>query len=92
VNIVTQTSVRVEAADTAAFLPGRGLRELAYRVSGGMEIRLYWNADEDSTSVEVWQPASGELLRLEVPRGRALEAFYHPFADLPRALVAVEGG
>jgi len=92
VNIVTQTSVRVEATDTAAFLHGRGLRELAYRVSGGMEIRLYWNADEDSTSVEVWQPASGELLLLEVPRERALEAFYHPFADLPRALVAVEDG
>jgi hypothetical protein len=92
VNIVTQTSVRVEATDTAAFLPGRGLRELAYRVSGGMEIRLYWNADEDSTSVEVWQPASGELLLLEVPRERALEAFYHPFADLPQALAAVENG
>jgi hypothetical protein len=92
VNVVTQTSVQVEAADTAAFLPGRGLRELAYRVSGGMEIRLYWDADEDSTSVEVWQPLSGELLLLEVPRGRALEAFYHPFADLPQALVAVEDG
>ena len=91
-NVVTQTSARVEAAGTAAFLPGRGLHELAYRVSSGMEIRLYWNADEDSTSVEVWQPASGELLILEVPRERALEAFYHPFADLPRALVAVEDG
>jgi hypothetical protein len=92
VNIATQTSVQVEAADTAAFLPGRGLRELAYRVSGGMEIRLYWNADEDSTSVEVWQPASGELLLLEVPRERALEAFYHPFADLPRSLEALVAG
>ena len=91
-NIATQTSVQVEAADTAAFLPGRGLRELAYRVSGGMEIRLYWNADEDSTSVEVWQPASGELLLLEVPRERALEAFYHPFADLPRSLEALVAG
>jgi hypothetical protein len=82
----------MEAPDTAALLPGRGLHELAYRISGGMEIRLYWDADEDSTSVEVWQPASGELLLLEVPRERALEAFYHPFADLPRALVAVEDG
>ena len=83
-NVATQTSARVEAADTAAFLPGRGLHELAHRVSGGMEIRLYWNADEDSTSVEVWQPASGELLLFEVPRELALEAFYHPFAGLPR--------
>jgi hypothetical protein len=92
VNTVTQTSVQVEAADTARFLSGRGLRELAYRVSGGMEITLYWNAGEDRTSVEVWQPASGELLLLEVPRERALEAFYHPFADLPQALAAVENG
>ena len=94
-NVVTQTSARVEAADTAAFLPGRGLHELAHRVSGGMEIRLYWNADEDSTSVEVWQPGSGERLLLEVPRERALEAFYHPFAALPRsfeALHAVDDG
>ena len=88
-NVVTQTSARVEAADTAAFLPGRGLHELAHRVSGGMEIRLYWNADEDSTSIEVRQPASGELLLLEVPRERALEAFYHPFAALPQAFEAL---
>jgi hypothetical protein len=88
VNVVTQTSLRVEAADTAAFLLGRGLHELAYRVSGGMEIRLYWDADEGSTSVEVWQPASGELLLLEVPPDRALEAFYHPFAELPRSFEA----
>ena len=83
-NVMTQTSARVEAADTAAFLPGRGFHELAHRVSGGTEIRLYWNADEDSTSIEVWEPASGELLLFEVPRERALEAFYHPFAGLPR--------
>jgi hypothetical protein len=89
VNVVTQTSAWVEAADTAALVPGRGFHELAYRVSSGMEIRLYWNADEDSTSVEVWQPASGELLLLEVPRERALEAFYHPFAELPRSLEAL---
>jgi hypothetical protein len=95
VNVVTQTPARVEAADTAALLLGRGLHELAYRISGGMEIRLYWDADEDSTRVEVWQPVSGELLLLEVPRGRALEAFYHPFAVVPRpveALHAVDDG
>lgn len=85
-NVLTQTSLREEAADTAALLPGRALRELAYRVSGGMEIWLYWDAAENTTTVEVWQPASGELLLLEVPHERALEAFYHPFAELPRSL------
>lgn len=85
-NVVTQTSIQCETAAAAELLPGRGLHELAYRVSGGMEIRLYWDADEDSTSVEVWQPASGQLLLLDVPGERALEAFYHPFAELPRSL------
>ena len=85
-DVVTQKSAQVQAADTLALLPGRGLRELAHRVSGGTEFRLYWDADEDSTCVEIWQPDSGELLLLDVPRERALEAFYHPFAELPRSL------
>ena len=94
-NVVTQKSVQQQAADPLAFLPGAGLRELAHRISGGMEFRLYWNADEDSTCVEIWQPDSGELLLLDVPRERALEAFYHPFAELPRSiekLSAVDDG
>ena len=71
--------------ETAAFLPGCALRELASRVSGGLEIRLYWDADENSTHVEVWQAASGELLLFEVSRERALEAFNHPFAVMPQS-------
>ena len=73
-NVETQNSV------------GRGLHELACRASGGLEIRLYWDADEDSTHVEVWQPDSGELLLLEVANERALEAFYHPFAEIQPSL------
>lgn len=73
-NVETQNSV------------GRGLHELACRASGGLEIRLYWDADEDSTHVEVWQPDSGELLLLEVANERALEAFYHPFAEIAPSL------
>jgi hypothetical protein len=57
-------------------------RELASRVSGGMEITLYWWAGDNSTSVEVWQPDSGETLAFDVPPERALDAFYHPFAHL----------
>lgn len=63
-----------------------GLHELACRANGGLEIRLYWDADEDRTHVEVWQPDSGELLLFEVASERALEAFYHPFAELPSSL------
>ena len=57
-------------------------RELARRVSGGMEIALYWSAADNSTSIEVWQPDSGETLAFAVPPERALDAFYHPFAHL----------
>jgi hypothetical protein len=60
-------------------------RELARRTSGGIEVTLYWSADDDSITVEVWQPASAEMLLITVAPERALEAFYHPFAQLLRA-------
>ena len=57
-------------------------RELARRVSGGIEVTLYWSPEDNSTTVEVWQPASEETLVFAVAPERALEAFYHPFAEL----------
>ena len=57
-------------------------RELAHRVSGGMEITLYWSAADNRTSIEVWHPESGETLAFAVRPDRALDAFYHPFAHL----------
>lgn len=60
----------------------RPRRELARRVSGGIEVALYWSPSDNSTTVEVWQPATEEMLVLPVAPKRALEAFYHPFAQL----------
>ena len=60
-------------------------RELARRLSGGIEITLYWSAADNRTSIEVWQPESGETLAFAVPADRALDAFYHPFAHLSLA-------
>jgi hypothetical protein len=57
-------------------------RELAQRVSGGIEVALYWSPLDDSTTVEVWDAASEETIVFAVPPERALEAFYHPFAQL----------
>jgi hypothetical protein len=57
-------------------------RELARRFSGGIEVTLYWSPEDDSTTVEVFQPATEETLLLAVPPERALEAYYHPFAQL----------
>ena len=60
-------------------------RELACRVSGDLEVTLYWDSGANSTTVEVWQHASGETLAFAVPCERALDAFYHPFAHVPTA-------
>ena len=61
-------------------------RELARRVRGGIEVTLYWSPDDNSTTVEVWQPASEETLLFAVAPERALEAYYHPFAQLPTSI------
>ncbi|HEY2741276.1 MAG TPA: hypothetical protein VGI69_03750 [Gaiellaceae bacterium] len=57
-------------------------RELASRVSGGIEVALYWSPFDNSTTVEVWDAASEETIVFVIPPERALEAFYHPFAQL----------
>jgi hypothetical protein len=57
-------------------------RELARRVSGGIEVALYWSPLDDSTTVEVRDAASEETIVFAVRGDRALEAFYHPFAQL----------
>jgi hypothetical protein len=57
-------------------------RELAQRVSGGVEVTLYWSPLDNSTTVEVWDSASEETIVFGIPPERALEAFYHPFAQL----------
>jgi len=57
--------------------------ELARRVSGGVEVALYWSADDNTTSIEVWQAETGETVLFAVAPDHALDAFYHPFAHLP---------
>ena len=60
-------------------------RELAHRISGGLEVSLYWCVEDDSIHIEVRQPATEESIGFPVARERALDAFYHPFAHLPVA-------
>ena len=60
-------------------------RELARRASSGIEVTLYWSAQDNSTSIEVWRSASDETFAYTVAPDRALDAFYHPFALLPIA-------
>ena len=63
-------------------------RELARRVGGGIEVVLYWSPLDNSTTVEVWEAASEATLVFAVPAKRALEAFYHPFAQVAAPHVA----
>jgi len=57
-------------------------RELARRVSGGIEVALYWTPLDNSTTVEVRDFAYDETIVFAVPPERALQGFYHPFAQL----------
>ena len=71
------------SAATAISIP-TPRRELAFRTSGGLEITLYWDAEEQTTSVEVHQPATQETIAISVAQDHALDAFHHPFAHLAR--------
>jgi len=57
-------------------------RELDRRVNSGLEITLYWNAYDNSTSIEIYHQATGETIGFPVPADQALDAFRHPFAYL----------
>jgi hypothetical protein len=75
----TDEDVVVDVLQTVFVHPRR---ELARRISGGIEVTLYWSTGDNSTSVEVFQPSSGETLLFTVAGEHALDAFYHPFAHL----------
>ena len=57
--------------------------ELAHRVSGGIDVTLYWSPRDDSTTIEIVQAELDEVLTFGVAPESALDAFYHPFAHLP---------
>ena len=57
-------------------------RELAHRIGSGLEVTLYWNAADNTASIEVRHVASDTTLRYGVPGDQALDAFYHPLAHV----------
>jgi len=56
-------------------IPTTTRRELAHRVSDGLEITLYWDAEHGSISVEVYHAATEETITFPVAREHALDAF-----------------
>ena len=57
-------------------------RELARRVSGGLEIALFWDKRDNSTSIDLHHDAVDETISFRVPSDKALDAFNHPFVHL----------
>lgn len=60
-------------------VPG-GARELAYRESDGISVRLSWHPREDEVFVHVRDERDTEEFVLNPPKRDALFAFYHPYA------------
>jgi hypothetical protein len=54
-------------------------RELAHRISDGIEVTLFWRQAVDALGLEVLDSRSGEMLTLDVEPHAALEAFNHPY-------------
>jgi hypothetical protein len=72
-----QTRSHDETEDTMSATTER--RELAYRVTDGINVSLLWTAVGDRLTLEVYDERTGEFLVCDVPRDRALHAFHHPY-------------
>jgi hypothetical protein len=58
--------------------------ELAQRLSGTDEIQLFWHPGSDCLELSVRDLETGAGLQIAVAPGRAVDAFYHPYAYAPR--------
>jgi hypothetical protein len=66
-------------------------RELDRRSGNGIVVRLLWNSEPDTVSIELYDERSEELFDFEIPRERALDAFNHPFVYCaPRGFAPAE--
>jgi hypothetical protein len=59
-------------------------RELANRVSNGIEVTLYWGSTSGEVVVEVIDYSTAQTFELSVPSECALDAFHHPYAYASR--------
>jgi hypothetical protein len=63
-----------------------GFQELARRATGCMDVALLWRRVDGRLRVTV-SDCSGDRFVVEANRERALEAYYHPFAQAGLHLV-----
>lgn len=59
-------------------------RELAQRLSGGVEVVLLWHPNSDWVEVAVRDSRTGVEFQIDVPPADALDAYYHPYAYAAR--------
>ena len=55
-------------------------RELAYRMTDGVEVTLLWSEHDGRLTVTIFDDRTGEFFEVEAPREKALDVFYHPFS------------
>ena len=55
-------------------------RELAHRMSNGIEVTLLWGPAKNEVVVEVIDHGAELAFEITVPSERALDAFHHPYA------------
>ena len=55
-------------------------RELAARESDRIRVLLLWHPDMHAVTVSVEDARIGDRFEMAIAPGRALDAFYHPFA------------
>ncbi|MBD0318476.1 MAG: hypothetical protein ICV71_08110 [Thermoleophilia bacterium] len=63
------------------------LCELAVRAEAGLVVRLLWDPARGQAVLRYRDRREGDAFAVDVPNGRALEAFYHPNAYRPARLV-----
>ena len=63
------------------------VRELAHRSGTGIEVSLLWTRSDNSLRLQLAEVDTGVVFELSIAREDALDAFYHPYAYLPRHAV-----
>ena len=73
-------AIRNDGRSVTSRLGGAPARELAQRLTGGVEVLLLWHPDVDSLELSLQDRATGAGFHVEVAPEDAIDAFYHPYA------------
>jgi hypothetical protein len=63
------------------------VRELAHRTGTGIEVSLLWRRSDNNLTLQLTEVENSVVFELSIAPEDALDAFYHPYAYLPRHAV-----